>query len=155
MKEINNFINEALKIGSKSKVNKNNIDITIKYDQTFFTKKEFNDIIDFANTLEIAPDFVTKAAHSDNHPSSFINLEYHINEKYNKEDLVHPRTLIRIRKETTSRENYIIRIIKCDDKETYFYPDDGSYFHSIDECFENIKEYTKTIKFWDCVNKYK
>ena len=153
MKQLSHYINEKLHIGSYKQYK----DIEVRFDikDSVFNHDELRWILEGCNKLKIIPDYLSKGQNT----KGFINLVYEINESYDTNDLYHSKNIIRIRKDNNEESNnseYIIRFIKCDTKDSDYYPfDPNEYYHSIKECFEDIIDKSEKSGFWKTVEKYR
>lgn len=146
MNNIIKYIEEKLKINSKSKIN--NIEIRIDQEElnTFkFSQEEINEILNYCKDLPIIPNYLSRGM-----SPIIINFCYNKNKTFNNDYF--SRNLIRIKK--YSNKELMIRFIMVDCEETFFYPSDGKYYTSIKECFEYIHKYWKELDFSKHIKKY-
>ena len=155
MNNIIKYIEEKLKINSKSKININN-DIEIRIDQEElntlkFSQEEIDEILNYCKDLPIIPNYLSRGL-----APTYINICYDKNKTF-KHDY-HSYNLIRIKK-NNNYTGFELRFIIADLHDTFYYPYDDNknninFYSSIKECFEYIYKYWKELDFSKHVEKY-
>ncbi len=153
MKRLTEYIIEKFKISKDIDI-KPDIEVRFNIDESGFTKEEVNEILKSCYKLPILPNYLSKGQNT----RQFINLIYEPNEK--KKDIgfgqkhVRSYNIIRIRKDN-GENNYLIRFMTIDTKETWFYPEDSNqYYHKIKEVFDGILKHWKDTDIEECIKKY-
>ena len=160
MKQLDNFIQEKLKLNKDIKVY-SEIETKIG-NKTIFSKDQINEIKELCNDLPIVPDILSNYnginGSSNSYGSSFITLIYRRKVEWKGQVAItyaHDNNAIRIKYDKDSSQ-YFVRFIKIDEKDTYFYPEEqDKYFKSIKECFDCIQKEWKKLNFSKSIKEYK